>query len=158
MHRHGIWINAKVYLFYVDVPQEFHQSSFCFLGVLKASLLFWCAFRWVSPFMTSTTSVFRYLASRISVTKLLSWFFTKDLVFDLDVKHVFRSVKFIWILNLQVEKVGWTSHTIPAFLLSSSTWIQYWKASLYSGWCSIGHYHCQRLKPFVDWCACFYQT
>ncbi len=33
---------------------------------------FWCAFRWVSPFMTSTTSVCSYLASRTLVVKHLS--------------------------------------------------------------------------------------
>ncbi len=60
--------------------------------------------------------------------------------------------------NLQVDEVGWTRQTIPVFLLSSSTWIQYWKASLYSGWCRIWRYPCQRLKLFLDWCACFYQT
>jgi hypothetical protein len=39
MHRLGIWINVKVYLF-VDIHQEFHQTSFCSPIVLKASLLF----------------------------------------------------------------------------------------------------------------------
>ncbi len=81
--------------------------------------------------------------------------FTKDLVFDLDVKHVFHGIEFLQILNLQVDKVGWTNQTIPVFLLSSLTWILYWKVSLYSGWCHIWRYCCQRLKHFVDWCACF---
>jgi hypothetical protein len=40
MHRLGIWINVKVYLFYVDIRQEFHQTSFCSSVALKASLLF----------------------------------------------------------------------------------------------------------------------
>ncbi len=35
----------------------------------QSKTAFWCAFRWVSPFTTSATSVFSYLASRISVTK-----------------------------------------------------------------------------------------
>ncbi len=60
--------------------------------------------------------------------------------------------------NLQVDEVGWTNQTIPCFLLSSLTWIQSSIASLYSGWYRIWCYHCQRLKPFVDWCACSYQT
>ncbi len=55
--------------------------------------------------------------------------------------------------NLQVDKVGWTNQTISCFLLSSLTWIQSWRATLYSGWCCIWRYHCQRLKLFVDWCA-----
>ncbi len=40
MHRLGIWINIKVYLFHVDIRQEFHQTSFCSPAALKASLLF----------------------------------------------------------------------------------------------------------------------
>ncbi len=81
--------------------------------------------------------------------------FTKDLLFELDVKHVFHGVEFVWILNLQVDKVGWTNQTIPCFLLSSLTWIQSWIASLHSGWCCIWRYHCQRLKPTKGCCTCF---
>ena len=46
--------------------------------------------------------------------------FTKDLVFDLDVKHVFRGIEFVQIPNLEVDKVGWTNQTIACFILVSS--------------------------------------
>ncbi len=84
--------------------------------------------------------------------------FTKGLGFELDVKHVFHGIEFVWILNLQVDKVGWTNQTIPCFLLSSLTWIESWIASLYSGWCRIWRYHCQRLKPTKGLMRLFYQT
>ncbi len=82
----------------------------------------------------------------------------QNLVFELDVKHVFHGVEFIQIINLQVGKVGWTNQTIPCFLLSSLTWIQSWIASLYSGWCCIWRYHCQRLNPTKGLMRLFYQT
>ncbi len=46
--------------------------------------------------------------------KAFKLIFTKDLVFDLDVKHVCSNS------NLQVDEVGWSNQTIPCFLLSSS--------------------------------------
>jgi hypothetical protein len=42
--------------------------------------------------------------------------FTKELAFDLDVKHVLHGDKFVQILSLQVVEVGWTNQTIPCFL------------------------------------------
>jgi hypothetical protein len=59
--------------------------------------------------------------------------------------------------NLQVDKVGWSTQTIPCFLLSSLTWIQSWKVSLYWGWCCIWPYCCQRLKTKTFcWLMCLF--
>jgi hypothetical protein len=58
--------------------------------------------------MTSATSVF--------CCKVFESIFTNELIFDLDVKHVFHSVKFVQILNLQMDKVGWTNQTNSCFL------------------------------------------
>ena len=116
---------------HVDEHQEFHET-FMFSYSTQSKVCCWCASRWVSPFMTSATSVF-LLGVQNLCCKAFESIFTKDLVFDLDVKHVFHGIEFVQILNLQVDKVVWTNQTIPCFLLSSLTWIQYWIASLYSG-------------------------
>ncbi len=118
---------------------------------------FGCAFRWVSPFMTSTTSVFSYMASRsLSQSFWVNLHQRSRLWLGCEACVPWRRI--CLNSNLQVDKMGWTNQTIPCFLLSSLTWMQSWIASLYSGWYRIWRYHFQRLKPFVDWCACFYQT
>ncbi len=45
---------------------------FLFSYSTQSMSAFWCAFRWVSPFTTSATTVFSYMASRIYVAKILS--------------------------------------------------------------------------------------
>ncbi len=140
--------------FHVDEHQEFHQIFFCFPIALKASLLLMCIQMSESFHDLSYICLF-ILGIQNLCRKAFGSIFTKDLVFELDVKHVFHGVEFVWILNLQVDKVGWTNQTIPCFLLSSLTWIQSWIASLYSGWCRIWRYHCRRLKQKKVWCACF---
>ncbi len=84
---------------------EFHQTSFCSPVALKASLPFWRAFRWVSPFMTSATSVFTYLASRISVAKLLS-------------QSLPKSSSLTWIWNM-------SSMALNSFKFQTSRWTKW---------------------------------
>jgi hypothetical protein len=159
MHRLGIWINVNVYLFfYVDKCQEFHQTSCHSPVALKANLLFdvhldewvlsqpqlhlsfhaWCTGSWLRSIWANLHQRSHHLW--LGCETNLPW-------------H--------WVLlnsNLQVDKVGWSNQIIPCFLLSSSTWFQSWKESLYPGWCRIWGCRCQTLKPFVGWCACSYQT
>ncbi len=156
MHRLGIWINVNVYLLMWVNLKSFIKHLFVLTYSTQGKSAYWCASRWMSPFMTSATSVFLYLAYRISVAKLLSQSSPKILL----LAWMWTCLPWHQICsntNLQVDKAGLTNQTIPVFLLSSLTWILYCKASLYSGWCGIWCYHCERLKPFVDWCACFYQ-
>ncbi len=72
MHRFGIWVNVKVYLFMWIYIKSFIKHLFVLTYSTQGKSAFWCASMWMSPFMTSTTSVFSYMASRISVAKLLS--------------------------------------------------------------------------------------
>ncbi len=71
IHRLGIWINVNVYLF-MWITLRVSSNIFLFSCSTQGKSDFWCAFRWRSSFMTSTTSVFSYFASKISVAKLLS--------------------------------------------------------------------------------------
>ncbi len=116
---------------------------------------FWCAFRWVSPFMTSANLSFHtWRPESLSQSFWVNLHQRAHLWLGCETCLPWHQI--CLNPNLQVDKVGWTSQTIPVFFLSSSIWIQYWKASLYSGWCPIWHCYCQGLKPFVDWCACFF--
>jgi hypothetical protein len=65
--------------------------------------------------------------------KAFKLIFTKDLVFGLDVKHVFNGVNFFQIQTSRWTKWDGTIKTIAYFLLSSSTLFQSWKESLYPG-------------------------
>ncbi len=118
---------------------------------------FWCAFRWVSPFTTSTTSVLSYLSSRISVAKHLSQSSPKAHLW-LGCEACLPLHQISLDCNIQADKVGWSNQTIPCFLLSSSTLFQSWKGSLYPGWCHIWCCSCQTLITFAGWCACSCQT
>jgi hypothetical protein len=111
IHRLGILINVKVYLL-CGCTSRVSSNIFLFSCSTQSKSAFWCAFRWVSPLMTSATSVFSYWHPE----KAFESIFTKELVFYLDVKHVFRGIEFVQIPNLEVDKVGWTNQTIPCFL------------------------------------------
>ncbi len=107
--------------------------------------------------MTLTTSVFLYLVSRISVASIWVNLHQRSQLW-LGCEKCVPWRQICLNSNLQVNEVGWTNQTIPCFLLSSLIWIQSWIASLYSGWCCIWRYHCQRLIPTKGLMRLFYQT
>ncbi len=141
----------------MDICQEFHQTSFCSPVVLKASLLFDVHLdEWVLSWPQLHLSFHTWHPEPLLQSFWVNLHQRSHLWLGCETRVPWHRT--CSNPNLQVEKVGWTSQTIPVFLLSSPTWIQYRKASLYSECCRIWRYCCQRLKPFVDWCACFYQT
>ncbi len=150
-----MWVADPVYsvvflfkIFLCGYPLRVSSNIFLFSCSTQGKSAFWCAIRWVSPFMTSANLSFHTWHPE-SLSQSCLWLGCE----------IFLPWHWIHLNpNLQVDEVGWTSQTIPVFFLRRMTWIQYCKESLYSGWCCIWCCHCQGLKPFVDWYACSYQT
>ncbi len=96
MYRLGIWINVNVYLFmWINSKSSikhlvvllYHSKQICFLMWVQMSESFH-NLNYIYPFKLCIQNL---------CCKAFEPIFTKELVFDLDVKHVFHGVKFVRI-------------------------------------------------------------
>ncbi len=89
--------------FYVDTHREFYQKSFCFPVSLEANLL--CGVHWDEQVLSQPQlHLFLILGVQNLGRKSFEPIFTRALVFNLDVKHVFHSIEFFWIQTTRWTK------------------------------------------------------
>ena len=110
--------------FCVDKLQEFHWTSYHFPVALKASLLFDVHLdEWVLSWPQLYLSFHTWCSESLSQT--FESIFSKELIFDLDVKHMFYGVKFVWIQTSRWTK--WDGLVKP---FQSSFWVVQFESSI----------------------------